>query len=72
MRMGRTTIDLDHQALDSARVALGTSGLSATVNAALRDVAQRRRLTDFDVRRDVDGEPGDVEAGRQERGPDGP
>lgn len=32
-----------------ARVELGTTGLSATVNAALRDVARRRTLSGFDA-----------------------
>jgi Arc/MetJ family transcription regulator len=69
MRMGRTTVDVDEQALEAARAELGTSGLSATINAALRDVVRRRTLADFDVVRDVDGTPGDVERNRQERGP---
>jgi Arc/MetJ family transcription regulator len=67
MRMTRTTVDIDSRALDAARIELGTRGLSATVNAALRDVARRRALTDFDVIRDIDGSPAQVEANRQER-----
>ncbi|HTD58988.1 MAG TPA: hypothetical protein VK672_08850 [Solirubrobacteraceae bacterium] len=65
--MGRTTVDIDSHALAAARVELGTSGLSATVNAALRDVARRRALADFDVTRDIDGSPAEVEANRRER-----
>lgn len=67
MRMTRTTVDIDTGALDAARVQLGTEGLSATVNAALRDVARRRALADFDVTRDIDGSPVQVETNRQER-----
>ncbi len=67
MRMTRTTVDIDTGALDAARVQLGTEGLSATVNAALRDVARRRALADFDVTRDIDGSPAQVETNRQER-----
>jgi Arc/MetJ family transcription regulator len=69
MRMARTTVDVDQRALEAARAELGTKGLSATINAALRDVARRRALVDFDVLRDVDGTPEEVEAGRVERFP---
>jgi Arc/MetJ family transcription regulator len=65
--MPRTTVDIDQQALDAARVELGTDGLSATVNAALREVGRRRALAGFDVTRDIDGTPVEVEANRQER-----
>jgi Arc/MetJ family transcription regulator len=67
MYMTRTTVDVDTGALDAARVQLGTKGLSATVNAALRSVARRHALADFDVTRDIDGSPAEVERGRQER-----
>lgn len=67
MRMARTTVDVDEQALEMARAELGTSGLSATVNAALRDVARRRALSRFDVLRDIDGTAAEVEANRRER-----
>jgi Arc/MetJ family transcription regulator len=70
MRMTRTTVDVDDQALEMARVELGTTGLSATVNAALRDVARRRTLSGFDVLRDIDGTPAEVEANRRERFPE--
>lgn len=70
MRMTRTTVDVDEQALALARAELGTSGLSATVNAALRDVARRRALAGFDVLRDVDGSPAELEAHRRERFPE--
>jgi Arc/MetJ family transcription regulator len=65
MHMIRTTVDVDERALDAARRELGTSGLSETVNAALRDAARRRVLNGFDVVRDVDGAPQEVAAGRE-------
>ncbi len=70
MHMARTTVDVDEQALALARAELGTTGLSATVNAALRDVARRRALAGFDVLRDIDGTPAEVEAHRRERFPE--
>ena len=54
MLMARTTVDLDEAALAAAQAALGTRGLSATVNGALREVARRSALADFDVLRDID------------------
>jgi Arc/MetJ family transcription regulator len=70
--MSRTTVDIDQRALDAARDELGTKGLSATVNAALREVGRRRALAGFDITRDIDGTPAEVEANRRERlsGPD--
>lgn len=65
--MPRTTIDVDVDALEAARIQLGTKGLSATVNAALREVGRRRALEDFDVLRDIDGTPSEVENNRRER-----
>jgi len=70
MRMARTTVDIDERALASARAELGTTGLSATVNAALRDVARRRALAGFDVLRDIEGTPAEVAANRLERLPE--
>lgn len=67
MRVTRTTVDIDERALAAARGELGTSGLSETVNAALRDVSHRRVLAGFDVVRDIDGTPDEVEANRQDR-----
>lgn len=66
--MPRTTVDLDSRALAKARDALGTDGVSPTVNAALREVVRTRALSGFDVVRDVDGTPAEIEAGRQGRG----
>lgn len=65
MQMTRTTVDVDERALDAARRELGTKGLSETVNAALREAARRRALAAFDVRRDIDGTPEEVDAGRE-------
>jgi hypothetical protein len=48
---------------------LGTRGLSATVNAALREVGRRRALAGFSVIRDIDGTPAEVEINRQDRRP---
>jgi Arc/MetJ family transcription regulator len=67
MFMPRTTIDVDLDALEAARIELGTKGLSATVNAALREVARRRALARFDVLRDIDGTPAEVESNRLDR-----
>jgi Arc/MetJ family transcription regulator len=67
MPMARTTVDIDPHALDAAQGELGTKGLSATVNAALREVVRRRALAGFDVVRDIDGTPAEVEANRRER-----
>lgn len=67
MSMPRTTIDVDVDALEAARIQLGTKGLSATVNAALREVARRRVLARFDILRDIDGTPAEVESNRLDR-----
>ncbi len=67
MRMARTTVDVDETALSAAQTALGTNGLSETVNTALREVARRSVLADFDVLRDIDGTPEEVESGREDR-----
>jgi Arc/MetJ family transcription regulator len=67
MRMSRTTVDVDLGVLEVARLQLGTKGVSATVNAALRDVVRRRALADFDVVRDIDGSPSEVAANRKDR-----
>jgi len=66
--MARTTVDIDQAALSAARAALGTNGLSATVNSALREVARRSALADFDVLRDIDGTSDEVRSGRESRG----
>ncbi len=40
----RTTIDIEIDAFEAARAALGTSGYRATVNEALREVARTAAL----------------------------
>jgi Arc/MetJ family transcription regulator len=67
MYMARTTVDVDGHALEAARIELGTQGVSATVNAALREVGRRRALAGFDVTRDIDGTPMEVEVNRRDR-----
>jgi Arc/MetJ family transcription regulator len=67
MRMTRTTVDIDQDAVELASAELGTTGLSATVNAALREIGARRLLAGFDVTRDIDGTPAEVQANRRER-----
>jgi len=69
--MARTTINVDRDSLRRAGEALGTTGASATVNAALREAARRRELADFDVRRDIDGSPEEVAQWREPRAADG-
>jgi Arc/MetJ family transcription regulator len=66
MRVARTTVDIDRNALSVVQVELGTEGLSATVNTALREVGRRRALARFDVIRDIDGTSAEVEANRRE------
>ena len=68
MAVARTTVDVVEAALRAAQAALGTNGLSATVNTALRDVARRSALVDFDVQRDIDGTPSEVAFAREARG----
>jgi Arc/MetJ family transcription regulator len=67
MRMTRTTVDIDQDAVALAGAELGTEGLSATINAALREIGRRRLLAGFDVVRDIDGTPQEVQSNRQER-----
>jgi Arc/MetJ family transcription regulator len=67
MLMPRTTVDVDTYALEAARIELGTQGVSATVNAALREVGRRRELAGFDIVSDIDGTPAEVNANRRDR-----
>jgi Arc/MetJ family transcription regulator len=72
MHMPRTTVNIDTEALDRARDALGTEGTSQTVNAALREVRRRKDLSGFDVLRDIEiGTPEEVAANRTSRVPHG-
>ncbi len=64
--MARTTVNVDESLLDQARAALGTEGLTETVNAALSMAARRGRLATFDIRLfDVTDE--DIEDARRDR-----
>ena len=47
--MSRTTISVNDELLAEARAALGTSGVSDTVTAALEAAVARARLSKFDV-----------------------
>jgi Arc/MetJ family transcription regulator len=67
MLVPRTTVDVDTDAFEVARRELGTTGLSATVNAALREVGRRRALASFDILRDIDGTPAEVARNRRDR-----
>jgi len=72
MHVPRTTVNIDAEALDRARDALGTEGTSQTVNAALREVRRRKDLSGFDVLRDIEiGTPEEVAANRTSRVPHG-
>ena len=62
--MAHATVDVDDAPLTTAQAALGTHRLSATINAALREVARRHALANFDVLRDIDGTPHEVQSER--------
>lgn len=62
----RTTVNVDEGLLQAAREALGTIGLTETVNRALATAVRQGRLNAFDVRAfDVTDE--DIAAGRADR-----
>lgn len=48
--MARTTVSVDDELLQEARRALGTTGISDTVNAALAAAVRQAGLAEFDVR----------------------
>jgi Arc/MetJ family transcription regulator len=62
----RTTVNLDPAVLDAARHALGTDGVSETVNAALAEVVRRVAIQRFDVRA-FDVTDDDIRRSRQDR-----
>lgn len=64
--MARTTVNVDEVLLQDARAALGTEGLTETVNAALAAAARRHRLSAFDVQR-FDVTDQDIAAARRDR-----
>ena len=47
----RTTVNIDEASLQAAKEALGTAGLTETVNGALAEVARQARIRSFDVRK---------------------
>ena len=59
-------MDVDPDALDAARKALGTRGVSETVNAALADAGRRVTISRFDVR-DFDVTDQDIAVSRRDR-----
>ena len=62
----RTTVNIDDASLKAAQDALGTRGLTETVNRALQEVARHARLQSFDVR-DFDVTDDDIAASRADR-----
>lgn len=62
----RTTVNIDDASLKAAKDAMGTRGLTETVNRALAEVARQARLRSFDVR-DFDVTDEDIAAGRADR-----
>lgn len=71
--MSRTVIDLDDKALDDAAAELGTTTKVATVNAALRRVAQQhasRRMLDDMLTMDLDLSAGTMRGAWREDDPE--
>ena len=64
--MSRTTVSLDDDLLRDAQTALGTSGVSSTVNAAWAAAVRQARLAEFDVGL-VDITDGELSAARADR-----
>lgn len=48
--MARTTVNIDDRLLAEAKKALGTRGITETINAAMADVTRRAELASFSVR----------------------
>ncbi len=69
MRMARTTIDIDPDALAEARAEMGTNGISETVNSALRRIKRDRLRREFSIRSlEIEMTPDEIDAGRAQRG----
>lgn len=64
--MPRTTVNIDGELLVAARTALGTTGVSDTVNAALAAARRRALLASISVR-DFDITDIDLETARADR-----
>jgi Arc/MetJ family transcription regulator len=65
--MTRTTVNVDDEVLEDARRALGTTGVTQTVNAALRQVGRQAALRRFDLSA-FDIDDGSLQESRRERG----
>lgn len=48
--MARTTVNVDDRLLGEASKALGTKGVTRTINAAMADVTRRAELATFSIR----------------------
>jgi Arc/MetJ family transcription regulator len=66
VRMARTTVNVDDKLLRDAKKALGTRGLTETINAAMEDVVRRAARADFTVL-DFDITGDDLAAARSDR-----
>ena len=64
--MARTTVNVDDKLLRDAKKALGTRGLTETINAAMEDVVRRQARASFTVR-DFDITDDDLAEGRANR-----
>lgn len=47
--MTRTTVNVDQDLVAEAKRILGTTGLTETMNAALREIIRRERLAHFSI-----------------------
>jgi Arc/MetJ family transcription regulator len=65
--MPRTTVNVNQELLEAAQRALDTTGVTATVNAALAMVARREALGAFDVA-SFDVTDADIAEARADRG----
>jgi Arc/MetJ family transcription regulator len=64
--VGRTTVNVDDTILEQARVVLGTSGVTETINAAMAAVVRRAALEEFTLR-DFDISDADLADSRRDR-----
>jgi hypothetical protein len=64
--MARTTVNVDDTILEQARVILGTSGVTETINAAMAAVVRRAALEEFTLR-DFDITDADLADSRRDR-----
>ncbi len=68
--MSRTTVNVDDDLLAGAQRALGTTGVSDTINAAMAEITHRAALARFSVR-DFDITDDDLAEARADRAVDG-